>query len=351
MEPWMQWDEWNSMGCGGTPSEFDCVMTLGQAAANQAFQRHWGSWITQADINEMASLGLNTVRIPLGYWIKEDLVYQDSEHFPQGAFPYLENICKWARDAGFYIILDLHGAPGAQSKGQSFTGQNAPTAGFFVDFQYERAYKWLEWMTETVHTNNNFANVGAIQLVNEPQTPIESSLLDVFYPTAWKRIRAVEDRLGITSNNRLHIQMMDGKWGNVDPKRSLPDLYFALYDDHEYVGFNSQVDGTRDAYMRFSCLDDRSGNSPLIIGEWSLTTTSTSAFDLGAIDSVAWYKEWWAAQVVSYEKQIGWIFWTWKVNWINGSNDWRWGYQQAHQAGVIPTNPDDAHSMNACAGY
>lgn len=140
-EPWMMSDEWSSMGCSGLNSEFDCVLKLGQTAANKAFQKHWDTWITKDDITQIASLGLNTIRIPVGYWIYEDIVYKDSEHFPQGGFEYLERLVGWASDAGLYvipriytndcianrgfryIIMDLHGAPGAQVAQNSFTGQ------------------------------------------------------------------------------------------------------------------------------------------------------------------------------------------------------------------------------------
>ena len=52
----------------------------------------------------------------------ESIVY-DSEHFPQGGLTYLERVCGWASDAGFYIIIDMHGAPGAQVVQNSDTGQ------------------------------------------------------------------------------------------------------------------------------------------------------------------------------------------------------------------------------------
>lgn len=122
-EPWIAQNAWNSMGCGPYASEFDCVAGLGQAAANNAFQNHWDSWITQSDISQMQSYGLNTIRIPVGYWMREDLVYADSEHFPQGGLAYLKRLCGWASDAGLYIIIDLHGAPGAQVARNADTGQ------------------------------------------------------------------------------------------------------------------------------------------------------------------------------------------------------------------------------------
>lgn len=123
VEPWLSANEWNIMGCGGKNSEFDCVSALGQSAANQAWLAHWNRWTTEDDFNQMQNLGLNTVRIPVGYWMKEDLVYADSEHFPQGGWAHLQKVCGWASDRGLYIILDLHGAPGAQVPNNPFTGQ------------------------------------------------------------------------------------------------------------------------------------------------------------------------------------------------------------------------------------
>lgn len=83
-EPWMSSSEWSKMGCSGQQSEFDCVMNTGQTAADSNFQAHWKRWVNETDLDEMMSLGLNTVRIPLGYWLKESLV-DSSEHFPKAS--------------------------------------------------------------------------------------------------------------------------------------------------------------------------------------------------------------------------------------------------------------------------
>ncbi len=124
VEPWMASTEWASMGCPtSAQSEFDCVLALGQDAANAGFRKQWSTWITQSDLQQMQSLGLNTIRVPLGYWMKEDLVYADSDHFLRGGLAYLEQLVGWASDLGFYIILDLHGAPGAQVADNADTGQ------------------------------------------------------------------------------------------------------------------------------------------------------------------------------------------------------------------------------------
>lgn len=82
MEPWMDWAEWSKMGCAGEKSEFDCVRKLGRHGADHAFHEHWNSYINGDDLDLMKEYGLNTIRIPLGYWLKEDLV-DSSEHFPK----------------------------------------------------------------------------------------------------------------------------------------------------------------------------------------------------------------------------------------------------------------------------
>ena len=123
LEPWMAKDAWTQIGCLGQQSEFDCVSHLGQETANEKFGEHWKTWIQESDFDKMQSYGLNAVRIPVGYWMKEDLVYADSEHFPQGGIEYLDRVVGWASSRNLFVIIDLHGAPGAQNAGNPSTGQ------------------------------------------------------------------------------------------------------------------------------------------------------------------------------------------------------------------------------------
>jgi GH35 family endo-1,4-beta-xylanase len=84
--------------------------------------------------------------------------------------------------------MDLHGAPGAQTPKNAFTGQMASEAGFYVDYQYERALKFLEWMTGLIHTVNEFRNVGMLEVVNEPVQDNDkaTSMRQNYYPKAFE---------------------------------------------------------------------------------------------------------------------------------------------------------------------
>ena len=66
-------------------------------------------------------------------------------------------------------------------------------------------------MVNIIHTNNNYRNVGTLEVLNEPlkgQSSQTDSMRQNYYPTAWKRIRAAESNLGIAHDRLVHIQMM-----------------------------------------------------------------------------------------------------------------------------------------------
>ncbi|CAJ2505731.1 Uu.00g131250.m01.CDS01 [Anthostomella pinea] len=340
IEKWMAGDEWNTMGCGDTNDEWSCVQALGQDAA------------------DIKNLGLNTVRIPVGFWINEDLV-NDGEYYPKGGLEYLDYIVGNCTEAGLYVIMDLHGGPGVQTPNQQFTGHSVSTPGFYTADNYERAYKFLEWMTERVHTNSAYYNVGMIEVINEPvqsgSYPSEAAdMIANYYPTAWSRIRAREDQLSVTDSNRVHIQMMATAWGSGDPSSSLTDQTFAAYDDHRYLKWDTSVTATQEGYISAACSDNRGGDD-IIIGEWSISVADdvqyNAEFDIKDTDANnAWYKDFWAAQAQAFERSGGWIFWSWKCNYeISGFNEWRWCCQSAAAAGIIPQDASSAASISPCS--
>lgn len=119
--------------------------------------------------------------------------------------------------------------------------------------------------------------------------------------------------------------MMNEKWGSGDPTESLPDTSNAAYDDHRYLKWDSSVDVNKESYISASCADDRGGNTPTIVGEWSLSVPDDveGSSDWEPEGNTDFYARWFAAQVIAYEKQLGWVFWTWKAE----LGDYRWSYK------------------------
>ena len=65
---------------------------------------HFNSFITEKDIEEIASLGFDHVRVPVDYNVLED---EDGNEIP-GGFGYLEHCRQWCEKYGLKMLIDLH---------------------------------------------------------------------------------------------------------------------------------------------------------------------------------------------------------------------------------------------------
>jgi hypothetical protein len=60
--------------------------------------------LCQADLNQMAELGFNSVRLPLSW----SLLEPERGHFSQTYLDRVAQVVDWARAAGLYVIIDMH---------------------------------------------------------------------------------------------------------------------------------------------------------------------------------------------------------------------------------------------------
>ncbi|KAK7526402.1 glucan endo-1,6-beta-glucosidase B [Phyllosticta citriasiana] len=353
LEPWMAADVWqNTLGCGDAQAERQCVETTYNGdmdAAGAAWQTHWDSWITQDDIRQMVAYGLNTIRIPVGFWMKEDLL-NEYERFPRGGFDHLVKFCGWASDAGLYIIIDLHGLPGRQVANNAFTGDYQSTTGFYQsDYESERAYEFLSWMTNQTHTNNAFRNVGTIEIVNEPKREDSGDtqwLVEHYYGSAIDAVTGAEEALGVADAARLHIAVMDDLWGSgPSPSTALTTTQLSrlLYDDHNYQHSPiTECGGALVCALSYTCSESvGQGNrvdsqTPKFVGEWALKLDQLAGKEE---ENREFFEQYFAAQMDMYERTSGWVYWSWKVvGNANFTDALQWGYSNAVTAGII--DPD-----------
>ncbi|GAA5987199.1 hypothetical protein JCM11641_006057 [Rhodosporidiobolus odoratus] len=325
------------LGCKGYPDEWSCNKVNGLRVMQRRWENHWNTFYQQSDFDEMATLGINTVRLPLGYWTVDSTI-DKGEYYAKGSMKYVKQVLRWAKRAGLDVILDFHAAPGSQSVNETFTGQKTVVPGFFSDYNYGRAYKVLQNWTRLAHTDPDFSTVVMIEVVNEPKQDSSTNLTSVYYPQAQKVIRATEQSLGISCTGRnascLTIQFMDDWWGAGHPKTYIDTSDRVAYDDHNYAQWTVPVaNRTREGYISSLCKTTRPINSfPVITGEWSLSTIGGGELTIASNGSNQFFRDFSAAAIMSAEKGAGQIFWSWKTE-LNSS---LWGYRDAVQAGYIP---------------
>ena len=80
---------------------------LGPEAAAKFWREYTDRYITHDDIQFLKRAGFNSIRIPIHYKYFET---DDAE-----GFRLLDRVVEWSREAGLYVVIDMHAAPGGQT--------------------------------------------------------------------------------------------------------------------------------------------------------------------------------------------------------------------------------------------
>jgi glucan 1,3-beta-glucosidase len=198
-------------------SELDFLescMTLDQA--KEALEDHWSSFVTEKDFEYLASIGINSVRIPIGYWILDcGGPFKKYKYVYQSAWYWFLNMISIAAKYKMGVLVDLHGAPGnvllqvfnyeSETNGYKLGGQNTFTrcgtstgkTQFFKNSNQERTLKILKKLAVELAPINN---VIGLNVLNKR---MDDSSLPSFYLFAYKTIRQA-------TNIMLPIYMRDG---------------------------------------------------------------------------------------------------------------------------------------------
>lgn len=170
---WLLWETW--MGFVPEYSEdwayFDTLQIFldrfGEEKTNEIVKTFEDNFITEEDIAQIEKLGFNCVRVPFWYrnFMTEDLEWFAENHDDNKGFQKLDWLIKTCEKYGIYVMLDLHGAPGGQSKNHC-TGKAGRN----------ELYENQEMMNATIELWCAIANrykdnktVCAYDLLNEPQ--------------------------------------------------------------------------------------------------------------------------------------------------------------------------------------
>ncbi|PMD38355.1 glycoside hydrolase family 5 protein [Hyaloscypha variabilis F] len=349
---------------GGVVDEYTLSATLGTSAAQSLLEQHWGSWITEDDFAQIAAAGLNTVRIPIGYWA---FVLQDGDPYVTGAqLPYLATALGWARTHGLKVLLDLHGAPESQN-GFDNSGRLGP-----VQWQTGNTVQ----TTRTAITNltdfavdNNFMDVvTSIELLNEPagfSPNINLDVLKQFYYDGYGYIQSqTPDTLTVIHDA---FQDIDSYWNGF--MNSATGVSNVMLDTHIYQVFTpAQLAQTPCQHVSNACSNKATlagTDKWTIVGEWTGAQTDCAKWlnglgtgarydgtftgsggsyyigdcatkDVGTVagmeqvdkTNLQYYVE---AQLDAYETHSGWIFWCWKTE-----SAPEWNFQDLLNNGLIP---------------
>ncbi len=123
------------------------------------------NFITEDDIAQIEKLGFNCVRVPFWYrnFMNEDGTWLTTDHNDNPGFQRIDWLIEQCAKYGIYIILDMHGAPGGQSKNHS-TGKAGRN-----ELYEEKMETCVELWTTIAERYKDNEIIAVYDLLNEPQ--------------------------------------------------------------------------------------------------------------------------------------------------------------------------------------
>ena len=233
---WLIMEEWMSpyTVTGGNAEAFRILEErFGREDTYALFDSYYDHFLTARDIEMIAELGYNCVRVPFWY---RNFMYDDQgtwilDENGNRDLSRLEWIVAECEKNGLYVILDLHGAPGAQ--GDNEHCGELENCRLFEDSEQGEQWRALTaeiWKTvaERFVGNNT---VCMYDILNEPLCDVSTSnedfqMLWEVYDQCYDAIRAVDEDTMIT---------MEGTWRyNRLPRPGKYNWKNVVYQIHLY---------------------------------------------------------------------------------------------------------------------
>ncbi|KAL7421161.1 Glucan 1,3-beta-glucosidase 3 [Cryptotrichosporon argae] len=337
------------------PGQSDFDVASGDNA-KRLLEQHWDSWITESDWQWIASKGFNSVRLPIGYYhlaaaCPDVLAGTDFEPFAEVYAGAWQRITKAVSDAerhGLGVLIDLHGAAGAQNT-DAHSGMSTGKVAFWSSANQRSTSLALRFLA------SHFAstpNVVGIELLNEPQN---NGKLQKWYETTIKDVRAIATDLPVYIGDAWDTHWY-AQWAGKRDDFVVVDhhLYRCFTDADKALSGDQHVQKLLNDFQNTFASQSAAARGAVIIGEWSASLDAHSLPPGPDTEKDRHRRAFARAELDLFERHAaGWWFWTYKKG---GGWDAGWSARDAVQAEILPATvgkqycqPAPGAEAEACA--
>ena len=282
---------WLSDGCERIDRPRRIEQVIEELTGVDYAQQFWStfrkSYITAKDIEGIAQLGYNSIRVPINYRLfmeeGEEIIWKEE------GFDLLDQCVEWCEQFGLYMWIDLHGAPGGQTGANIDDCIDDMPRLFMDEYQFNKGVVLWEQLAKRYRDRWIIAGY---DILNEPLRPRRKETdIDVEYLVPELK-RFYEEAIAVIRKwDSRHLISLEGhQWATQ------PHVFCKKYDEKMVIHFH-----------RYGCLPDRDclkmyqelsqrWNCPLWLGE-------TGEGEL------AWYT---ALYPLAADLGIGYNIWPWK---------------------------------------
>ena len=320
LERWMTPDTYRGTDA---PDEYTLCLTLGSKAKDR-LEQHRETFITSSDFRWIKQCGLNTVRLPVGYWALEaPKPYVESSQ-------YISFALDECQKNNLKLLLDLHGAPGSQN-GWDHSGRVGPINWPKDPQNVQETLRVLESFAQQYGSHPALCG---IELLNEPRPEVPLDILKQFYQDGYQRIRK---HAGPNVAIVIHDSFRPLDWKDFMQEPSYTNV---ILDTHLYQCFDKDsksrtaLEQLAFALDRKTELDEIQGEElPTLVGEWSLSLPGHTMTGLSSVQMESVTRSYAGSQLLNYEATCGWFFWSYKLQ-----DPSEWHFRYCVERGWLPSN-------------
>ena len=284
---WMLQEPYMMKVAGGASNQKEFKTKIEDLIGADRTEEFYDAWlqnfVTKEDIETMANMGFNSVRLPMHYNlftlpIEEETAGENT--WLDKGFEMVDALLSWCKENELYLILDLHAAPGGQGydEGISDYDPNFPS----LWESEENKQKTIALWGKIAERYKNEEWIGGYDILNEPNWDLSGADIRDFYVKITNAIRV---------HDQNHIIFIEGNWFANDFTGLTPPWDSNMvYSFHKYWNVNTQstIQWVLDMRNQY--------NVPLWMGE-------------SGENSNVWFKE---AISLFESNNIGWAWWPWK---------------------------------------
>ena len=302
------------------------IQTIGLEKTNEYYNKWWDCHFNQTDVDSMKVWGFNTIRPALHYKIFtlpiEDEPVKGQDTWLEDGFARLDSLVKWCHNAKMYLVLDMHGCPGAQGSDSNISDYDSSKPSLWESEENKRKLVALWKKIAERYATEQW--IAGYDLINEPKWDALKS--NGNNKDLWDLFKRMIDEVRKVDKNHL-IFLAGNSWGN--DYAGLPNL--STWGGNLALSFHKYWNGNGSTALDWIINLGNQHNVPVWLGETGENSNT------------------WFADVIRLceSKNVGWSMWP--VKKMGGNNILRSKSNNDYQS--MLTAWRNGTSINATTAY
>ncbi|XP_027076107.1 probable glucan 1,3-beta-glucosidase A isoform X3 [Coffea arabica] len=294
--------------------DYQLANGYGYNKGKAVLKKHRNTFITIEDFDFLYRNGINTVRIPVGWWIAFDP--NPPAPFIAGSLEALDNAFSWALAYSIKCIIDLHAAPGSQNGMEHSASRDGTTGWPSPDFILQ-TLDVIEFLASRYAQHPSLLG---IELLNEPwAATVPLDVLVSFYEQGYQIVRKYSSSAYVIFCQRIGdadpFELYQANLGSIN---TVVDLHYYNMFDPSFSNMSTLANIEFIYKSRESQIQAlNSANGPLVfVGEWVNEWNQTTGTQTD-------YQNFGTAQLEVYNAaSFGWAYWTLKNDRMHWDFEW-----------------------------